>query len=161
VVTWNLDSNIEVQLFQNTINHLKPEIVSIYKGISERVNYFFSKSDPYYFDMRFEYPMNFLNSSLAFSKSNMKTLNQQISDLYTLKQTNELKLSSEANLLLGISTNIATIQLTCNSLNFEYLEYLMKKDTYSPDSLIMELLNFRFEDGRNVLHFMKGRQEFL
>lgn len=105
--------------------------------------------------------MNFLNSSLAFSKSNMKTLNQQISDLYTLKQTNELKLSSEANLLLGISTNIATIQLTCNSLNFEYLEYLMKKDTYSPDSLIMELLNFRFEDGRNVLHFMKGRQEFL
>lgn len=61
--------------------------------------------------------------------------------------------------MLG-SSNKATIQLTCNLLNLEYIEYLMKRDSYS-DGLIIELLNFKVEDGRNVLHFMKGRHEFL
>jgi hypothetical protein len=139
---------------------LKPEIISINKGVSERLNYFLTKNNPFYFDMRFEYPMNFIDSSLNLSKFN-STLNKQISKLYTFKQTNELKLSSEANLMLGFLNNKATIQLTCKSLNLEYLEFLMKKETYQSDSLIMDLLNFRLEDGRNVLHFMKGRQEFL
>ena len=73
--------------------------------------------------------MNFIDSSLNLSKFN-STLNQQISELYTFKQTNELKLSSEANLMLGFLNNKATIQLTCKSLNLEYLEFLMKKETY-------------------------------
>ena len=147
-------------MFESPINHLKPEIISINKGVSERLNYFLTKNNPFYFDMRFEYPMNFIDSSLNLSKFN-STLNKQISKLYTFKQTNELKLSSEANLMLGFLNNKATIQLTCKSLNLEYLEFLMKKETYQSDSLIMDLLNFRLEDGRNVLHFMKGRQEFL
>ena len=61
-------------------------------------------------------------------------------------------------MLLGYS-NKATIQLSCNLLNLEYIEYLIKREDYG--SLIMELLNFKVDDGRNVLHFMKGRLDFL
>jgi hypothetical protein len=61
-------------------------------------------------------------------------------------------------MLLGIS-NKATIQLSCNLLNLEYIEYLTKREEYI--GLIMELLNFKVDDGRNVLHFMKGRLDFL
>lgn len=61
--------------------------------------------------------------------------------------------------MLGVSCK-ATIQLSCNLLNLEYIEYLMKREVYS-DALIAEQLNFKIEDGRNVLHFMKDRQEFL
>ncbi len=62
-------------------------------------------------------------------------------------------------MMLGVSSK-ATIQLSCNLLNLEYIEYLMKREVYS-DALIAEQLNFKIEDGRNVLHFMKDRQEFL
>ena len=44
-------------------------------------------------------------------------------------------------------------------MNLEYIEYLTKREEYI--GLIMELLNFKVDDGRNVLHFMKGRLDFL
>ena len=56
-------NNTEVQLFEMPIDADQPEIAKIVKGVTERVNYFLPMYDPWFFDLRFEYPMNFLNKS--------------------------------------------------------------------------------------------------
>ncbi len=99
----------------------------------------------YFYDTRFEYPMNFFSGSKANEKYKKKDLSLSLlKDTYLRKGSlkmkkflekstkpdesiNELKLAEHSSCLLGVSKEqSATLQMPYSIMELSYLEYLVE-----------------------------------
>ncbi|CDW74810.1 UNKNOWN [Stylonychia lemnae] len=64
IVTWDLDKNIEVQILELPYQKGLREDIRIYKGVSERLNYYIPQDKNFIYDIRFEYPCNMYQGEL-------------------------------------------------------------------------------------------------
>jgi hypothetical protein len=64
VFTWDLKRNMEVQMHSYIPSYGIP-FVNVTRGVTTRENYFVPLTEKHFFDMRFQYPLNFFNGSEA------------------------------------------------------------------------------------------------
>ena len=65
IFTWDLQTNMEQQLLELPFSAQEQVKIQIFKGVSERLNYYLPESSSYIYDIRYEYPMNFFSGARA------------------------------------------------------------------------------------------------
>ena len=64
VFTWDIQRDMEVQMHTFTPSQSIP-YVNLIRGVTTRENYFVPLTENHFFDMRFQYPLNFFNGNEA------------------------------------------------------------------------------------------------
>ena len=64
IITWDINKKLEVDLL--TLNDSdNKQCVYLWRGISERQNYFIPQDNDYYYDLRYKFPKNFMSGRRA------------------------------------------------------------------------------------------------
>jgi len=87
------------------------EDIRVIKGVSERLNYYFPTNTSSYYDLRYNFPLNYFNGVSAFLKNNYQKYEISIrkNSVYQSRYLNkrqyydELKISANGLTFLGIS----------------------------------------------------------
>ena len=64
IITWDIKNDLEVDIL--TLNDSdNKQFVQIWRGISERQNFFIPQENDYYYDLRYKFPKNFMSGRRA------------------------------------------------------------------------------------------------
>lgn len=166
---------------ENKITQRDKDSVKILKGVSERLNYFIPNQLEGYYDLRYNFPMQFLNGQSASANLFKEEANKQQFLMTTQqarrmekkkrfnlfkgqKQIDELKFSSNSLRILGLTKFcMATVINSYSYMDLQYMQYVIQNINQDHlSSLQLDFMRFRLPtDGSNIIHIQAQNERFL